>query len=103
MELTESAEESGRREVFEETGIVVGELSLVTVLSGEEYYRKLNNKDEYYAVTIVYFTNEIVGGKLQSDGVESFEAKFFYMYEMPTLLTATTSKLLSKITDMQKA
>jgi ADP-ribose pyrophosphatase YjhB (NUDIX family) len=41
LELGESAEDAGRREVFEETGVEIGQLQLVNVFSGKQYFRKL--------------------------------------------------------------
>ena len=38
MELGESMEETARREVQEETGLVVGELELMGIFSGEDYF-----------------------------------------------------------------
>lgn len=84
MELGESAEEAGRREVLEETGIEVGQLDLVGVFSGEQYYVKLQNGDEFYPVTIAYVTKEIRGGNLKADGVETTEARFFKVNELPS-------------------
>lgn len=83
IDLGESAEEVGRKEVFKETGIQVGNLELVTVVSGEQIYTKLENPDEYYAVTIVYSTTDIAGGKLKADGIETTEVKFFAVTNLP--------------------
>ena len=46
VELGESTEEAGRREVLEETGIEIGKLDLVNVFSGKQYFVKLPNGDE---------------------------------------------------------
>jgi 8-oxo-dGTP pyrophosphatase MutT (NUDIX family) len=52
MELGESVEETGRRELFEETGITVGKLNLIDIFSGSEYFVKCANGDEFYSVTM---------------------------------------------------
>jgi hypothetical protein len=41
MELGESLEETARREVKEETGLTVGELELMGIFSGNNYFIKL--------------------------------------------------------------
>jgi ADP-ribose pyrophosphatase YjhB (NUDIX family) len=41
IDLGESAEEAGRREVLEETGLEIGKLNLVGVFSGKQHYVKL--------------------------------------------------------------
>ena len=97
MELGESTEEAGRREVFEETGIKIGNLELVTVISGDKHFRKLSNGDEYYSVTIIYVTREIVGGKLEADGVETMEVKFFGMTELPDCLNPLIKQYCLKL------
>jgi ADP-ribose pyrophosphatase YjhB (NUDIX family) len=83
MELGESAEEAGRREVLEETGIQTGKLELVTVVSGAQTHTVLNNGHEYYSVTIVYATDDIRGGELKADGVETSEVGFFNLQKLP--------------------
>lgn len=94
MELGESTEETGRREVLEETGIQVEHLELVTVVSGEQTYTKLKNHDEYYSVTIVYMTKDIVGGTLKPDGIETTEVGFFGINNLPESLNPLVRKMI---------
>ena len=56
MEMGESLEETAKREVLEETGLEVDELELLGVFSGADYYLKMNNGDELYSVTAVYYS-----------------------------------------------
>ncbi len=44
VELGESTEEAGRREVFEETGIEIGTLQLISVFSGKEFFCKITKR-----------------------------------------------------------
>lgn len=83
LELGESAEEAGRREVFEETGVEIGQLQLVDVFSGKQFFRKLANGDEFYPVTIAYFSKDIKNSTIKIDGVESIDAGFFDIRELP--------------------
>jgi 8-oxo-dGTP pyrophosphatase MutT (NUDIX family) len=61
MELGESAEETARREVFEETGLVIGALKLLGVYSGRDYLCVAENGDEWYTVITAYVTAEYTG------------------------------------------
>ncbi|MDF9297288.1 NUDIX hydrolase [Anoxybacillus geothermalis] len=87
LELGESTEEAARREVLEETGLEIGELELIDVFSGQKYFVRLPNGDQYYPVTIVYRTRDIRGGELREDGEESLEVKFFFLHELPNELS----------------
>ncbi|OCA84203.1 DNA mismatch repair protein MutT [Bacillus sp. FJAT-27225] len=98
MELGESAEDTARREVFEETGLEIGTLELITVLSGEEYFVHLANGDQFYPVTVVYKTNDIKGGVLQPDGIESIKAEFFPLDRLPEGLTRIIASLIKQHT-----
>ncbi|WP_172372709.1 NUDIX hydrolase [Sporosarcina jiandibaonis] len=82
MELGESMEETARREVQEETGLVVGELELMGIFSGEDYFLKVANGDELYSVTAVYATRDIKG-ELVIDGIESLDLQYFPLRELP--------------------
>jgi ADP-ribose pyrophosphatase YjhB (NUDIX family) len=94
LELGESAEEAGRREVLEETGIEIGKMELITVLSGKEYFVTLPNGDQFYPVTIAYMSRDIKGGALKADGTETVEAKFFKPSELPESLNPMIKKMI---------
>ncbi|KGA95856.1 DNA mismatch repair protein MutT [Alkalihalobacillus alcalophilus ATCC 27647 = CGMCC 1.3604] len=82
MELGESMEETAKREVKEETGLYLGDLTLVEVFSGKEYYLKVPNGDELYSVTAVYYTYEY-SGDLSVDPAESLDVQFFPISQLP--------------------
>lgn len=76
MDLGESFEEVAKREVFEETGLVVGNLKLLSVNSGADCYLKVANGDELYSATAVFYTEDIRGDLVinyeESEGMEYF-------------------------------
>ncbi|MEQ2526686.1 NUDIX domain-containing protein [Robertmurraya yapensis] len=86
MDLGESFEEVAKREVFEETGLLVDKLRLLNVYSGSKYYLKVQNGDELYSITAVYYTKEI-SGELKIDYSESEEMKYFSFQNLPEGLT----------------
>jgi len=84
MEMGETTEETARREIKEETGLEIGRLKLVTVLSQKEV-GTLPNGDQLYPVTIVYSSKDIIGGELKPDNSEVCEAKFFPFTDLPKM------------------
>jgi len=58
MELGEVVENAARREALEETGLLIGEMSLFEVFSGPELYYKYPGGDEVYNVSIVYVSHD---------------------------------------------
>lgn len=96
VELGESTEEAGRREVLEETGIKIGTLQLVSVFSGKEFFVKLPNRDEFYPITIAYLCKDITGGLLKADGVESLHVQFFNLNELPQNISPFIKKLIEQ-------
>lgn len=94
MELGETAEEAGRREVLEETGIEIGKMQLISVFSGPQTHTVLQNGDEYYSVTLIYATNEVLGGELKADGVETAEAGFFPIRQLPEQLSPAVQSMI---------
>ncbi|GHH97408.1 NUDIX hydrolase [Neobacillus kokaensis] len=98
LELGESAEEAGRREVWEETGIEIGQLELVGVFSGEKYFVKLENGDEFYPVTIAYRSTDIKNKKIRIDGVETLDAQFFEITALPAGTSNLVRTMIQKYT-----
>ncbi|WP_117153802.1 NUDIX hydrolase [Paraliobacillus quinghaiensis] len=82
MELGESTEEVCRREVLEETGLVIDHLELINVYSGSDHFVIAENGDEFYVVTVAYFTKGFTGN-LQVDRSESIKFEFFYPKDLP--------------------
>jgi 8-oxo-dGTP pyrophosphatase MutT (NUDIX family) len=70
MELGESAEDTARRELREEAGLVVGNLELVGVYSVPDQFITAANGDEVYSVTIAYCSRDVTG-ELEIDLEES--------------------------------
>ncbi|MFZ7944123.1 NUDIX hydrolase [Neobacillus sp. 19] len=102
LELGESAEEAARREVFEETGVEIGQLQLVNVFSGKQYFRKLANGDEFYPVTIAYISKDIKNSTIQIDGEETLDAGFFDIGELPEQTSPLVRTMLQQFADFLK-
>lgn len=96
VELGESTEEAERREVFEETGIEIGTLQLISVFSGKEFFVKLPNGDEFYPITIAYLCKDIKGGLLKADGIESLSVQFFDFDKLPENISPFIKKLIEQ-------
>ncbi|PEF58359.1 DNA mismatch repair protein MutT [Bacillus cereus] len=96
VELGESTEEAGRREVFEETGIEIGTLQLISVFSGKEFFVKLPNGNEFYPITIAYLCKDIKGGLLKADGIESLSVQFFDFDKLPENISPFIKKLIEQ-------
>ncbi len=93
MELGETIEETARREVREETGLEIGELTFFKILSGKEYFWEYPNGDQVFPVSLVYATNDLYGS-LQPDGVEGSEVKFFSLHDLPAEMLPQTRMLI---------
>jgi mutator protein MutT len=84
LELGETIEEAARREVHEETGLIVGNLILFGVFSGSDLFYVYPNGDQVAIVSIVYQATE-VSGTLQLDGDESRDLRYFSIAELPSV------------------
>ena len=92
MELGESTIDTARRELYEETGLTAGELKLLGVYSGKDYFCSAPNGDEWYVVTIVYVTDDYKG-TLSVNDHESLAFRWIDPHDLPND-TAKTHRLI---------
>ncbi|MFX3625156.1 MAG: NUDIX hydrolase [Ectobacillus sp.] len=93
MELGESPEDTARREVLEETGICVNELKLMNVYSGQQYFVKLANGDEFQTVTVAYYTN-VYEGAVSYNKEEAIGMQFFPICELPDYMVGSHRRMI---------
>ncbi|HWQ46537.1 MAG TPA: NUDIX hydrolase [Longilinea sp.] len=96
MEMGETIEETAKREVFEETGLKVSELSLLDICSGKDYFFEYPNGDQVLAVGAVFFSRTF-SGELKADGIEGSEVCFFPINQIPMAVLRSTRLVLEKI------
>ncbi|MBP0954766.1 MAG: NUDIX hydrolase [Oscillospiraceae bacterium] len=84
VELFERTEDTAKRELFEETGLIADELTLFGVFSGEELHYTYPNGDEVSTIDILYICRKY-HGELRADGDEVSELRFFDIQELPEL------------------
>jgi ADP-ribose pyrophosphatase YjhB (NUDIX family) len=94
MELAETAEEAGRRAVKEETGIEIGELSLLGIFSGEKYFQEMPNGDQLYSLTINYCSRDIRTPLPLEESIGSQHIDFFALDQLPSSISVHTKKVI---------
>ncbi|MEG0309104.1 MAG: NUDIX hydrolase [Clostridium sp.] len=100
MELEESVEDTARREVLEETGLTIGKLNLIDVFSGPGNFLRVQNGDEFYSVTVAYYTREVTG-KLVIDESESLEFSIFNINCLPNNIVKSHRKMIDRFLELQ--
>lgn len=88
MELEESFEETARREVLEETGLIVGKLEPFYLHSGRNTFYEYPDGNQVYIAGVVFKTTEF-SGDLRPDKNESLELAWFF----PTDILSNISPL----------
>lgn len=96
MELGETTEETARRELLEETGLEVDELSLFGVFSGKELYYRYPSGEEVYNVSIVYLARDAHGTVQLFDG-EHYDFQFFDLEKLPENISPPILPILRKL------
>ena len=84
LEIEEDILTCARREVQEETGLTLGELRLVGVYTHPDLDVALPNGDEFQQFTFC-FSGAVVGGEMQIDHTEAYDAQFFSMADLDEL------------------
>jgi len=101
MELGESAEETARRELLEETGLEVGELSLFGVFSGKDLYYRYPSGEEVYNVSVVYLTHLTDETIHLLDG-EHYESRYFDLAKLPENVSPPIKPILRRLLEVKK-
>ncbi len=86
IELGETFEEAARREAREESGLVLGELTLVDEMSGPELFHEYPNGDQVYNTGAVYLCRQFTG-QLAENTDEGSELRFFHLDALPEQLS----------------
>ena len=94
LELGELLEETAKREVLEETGLIVSNLELFGTYSGERMHHIYPNGDEVYIVSSVYITRDYKG-KLKLDKDESKDLRFFNIDHIPKLINSPDKPIIA--------
>ena len=85
VEIDETVEDTAKRELFEETGLIAEELELLGIYSGKHMHNIYPNGDEVSNIDIVYVCRKYSGTlKCQESEVE--DIRFFDINEMPELI-----------------
>lgn len=96
MELGESFEEVAIREVREEIGLEIVNMKLLHVYSGEEFFTKAPNGDEFYSVTAVFLVDE-VKGKVAMQASETLEVKYFSPDALPEKMVGSHRRFVGEM------
>ena len=101
-EIDEKVEDTARRELFEETGLVAQELELFGVWSGPELHYIYPNGDEVSNIDIVFLCKSYSGVlKRQEEEVDAL--RFFRVDEIPENLSPPIIKPLMKWADTKRS
>ena len=82
MEIGEKFIEAAKREVYEEAGIEIGELTLFGIYSGEDGIVTYPNGDICCGTGIVFKTT-VYSGEIQNNTEEALEHRFFDKTSLP--------------------
>jgi len=98
VELNESVKEAAKREVREETGIVINieAMQLLSIYSGPQRDVILQNKDEIANIQMVFVCNDFYGQLLQK-GEETSDARFFSLSELPNNMHFNQSEMMDDL------
>jgi ADP-ribose pyrophosphatase YjhB (NUDIX family) len=96
VELSESALEALKREVLEETGLLIRRAEPMAHYSGPSQRFKYPNGDEIQCSSLAFIVREW-SGTPKADGVEGSEVRFWAMQDLPDNLVPLHAKTLDDL------
>lgn len=101
VELDEEVEAAARRELFEETGLIAGEMELFGVFSGKDLHYVYPNGDEVSNVEIVYLCKDYTG-ELKCQVGEVDELDFFEAEKIPNKISPPLIRQINQWIESKK-
>ena len=101
VELDEVVEDAAKRELYEETGLIVNSLELFGVFSGSDMHYVYPNGDEVSNVDIVYICRDY-SGVLKAGLSEVSELRFFPIDNLPDNISPPQRRPLMEFAEHEK-
>ena len=96
IELGETVEEAAKREVKEETGLIIDNLRLFNIYSGTNQHYIYPNGDEVYFICIAYYTR-IFTGQILIDDIEIKDIRFFDVNNLPNNISPSIMSIIDEL------
>jgi 8-oxo-dGTP pyrophosphatase MutT (NUDIX family) len=93
-----SREETAKRELYEETGLVAHELDLLDLYSGPEWFLEYPNGDQAYVVGATFLVRR-AEGNARPDGMECSELEYFATTALPPDMDTYNRRLIDRCLD----
>ncbi len=100
LEPGETLEQCAMREAYEETGLKLEGLKLLTIASGPELFYRYPNGDEVFNVSAMYSSSQYTGAVRHQPG-ESQDIRFFPLTAMPENLSPPDREMLKLLGDLK--
>ena len=98
-ELGETVEETAKRELLEETGLIANDLKLLGIFSGKELFYTYPNGDMVSNVNIAYLCEDFTG-ELLTETTETADLKWFSLDALPENISPPVKPALTRCVEM---